>query len=208
MVRIIRKFTQTPKLLLDGHIVSFSSKYTGETERFAGRYFIVDNPQQVAYTRYYTLPDADYKDIDLSNASTGKENLYPDSVDEIYEILLSFRQGDYLVYPIMPSPDRYFYKLGYAGMIPDRTNATKMYLGAWKYEDSPFYDPMIRLTFVKDLTPMILRTYIDSTDDYEKVTMRFLINRCTIRELKDPTPEERSIARHVYYYTELKKEST
>jgi len=205
---MIRKFMKTPSLLLDSHIVVFSSKFTGETERFASKYFVVENPAQVSYDRWYILPNADFLDIDLANAATGKENIYPDAVDELCEVLLGFNDGQYLVYPIMPSPDRYFYKLGYSGMIPDRAHANRRYLGAWKPVDSPYIEPMIRLTFVKDLTPMLLRTYIDSTDDYEKVVMRYVINRCTIRELKTPTSEQKAVARHIYYYTELKKETT
>ena len=206
---MIRLFTQTPNLLLEGHVVHFSEGYaTGETERFADNYYKVTNPQQISYDRHYILPSADYADIALSNASTGTENLYPHSVDEMYEILFGF-SGKSLVYPIIPSPDRHFQKLGYTGMIPDRTNTTLRYLGSYKEHDSPYDEPKLRLTFVKDLDPMLLRTYIDAALDasypQEKVVFGFLINRCTIVKLGAPTPDQKTKARRILHYTELKK---
>ena len=204
---MIRLFTDTPKLLLNEHIVHFSDKYrTGETERYANQYFKVTNPQQVSYDRYYILYQNDYVDVDLHNASSGTENLYPESVDEMYEILLGI-EGDSLIYPIIPSPDRHFEKLGYTGMIPDSSSTTKRYLGCYKPEDSPYETPRLRLTFVKNLDPMILRTYIDSPKSYEKVTFRFIINRCTIKKLDRPSPDQMSIARKILHYSELKKGS-
>jgi len=206
---MIRLFTQTPNLLLEGHIVHFSEGYrTGETVPFADNYFQVTNPQQISFDRYYILPSADYKDVDLSNANTGAENLYPNSVDELYEVLFGF-MGKTLVYPIIPSPDRHFQKLGYTGMIPAMTDTTKRYLGCYKEHDTPYNEPKLRLTFVKNLDPMLLRTYIDAALDasypQEKVIFGFLINRCTIVKLDAPTPDQKMKARRILHYTELKK---
>ena len=204
---MIQLFTETPKLLLNNYIVHFSEKYrTGETERFANQYFLVTDPQQVSYDRYYILYQNDYLDIDLHNASSGTENIYPDSVEEIYEVLMGI-EGDVLTYPIIPSPDRHFEKLGYTGMIPDSSDTTKRYLGCYKPEDSPYETMKLRLTFVKNLDSMILRTYIDSAKAYEKVILRFLINRCRIIKLEHPTSEQMSIARKILHYSELKKGS-
>lgn len=207
MVKIIRLFTKTPSLLLNSHIVHFSEKYrTGETDRYANQYFMVTDPQQVSYDRYYILYQNDYVDIDLHNASSGTENIYPEAVDELYEVLLGI-EGDVLTYPIIPSPDRHFQKLGYTGMIPDSSDDTKRYLGCYKESDIPYESLRLRLTFVKNLDPMILRIYIDSPKDYEKAVIRFLINRCRIKKLERPTPEQMSIARKILHYSELKKGS-
>ena len=204
---MIRLFTDTPKLLLNDHIVHFSEKYrTGETERYANHYFRVTNPQQISYDRYYILYQNDYIDVDLHNASSGTENLYPDSVDEMYEVLMGI-EGDSLTYPIIPSPDRHFEKLGYTSMIPDSSDDTKRYLGCYKPEDSPYLTPRLRFTFVKNLDPMLLRTYIDSAKAYEKVTFRYIINRCTIKKVDHPSHEQMSIARKILHYSELKKGS-
>lgn len=206
---MIRLFTQTPNLLLQGHIVHFSEGYrTGETEKFADHYYSIQNPQQISYDRYYILPSTDFLDVDLSNATTGTENLYPHSVDELYEILFGF-SGKALVFPIIPSPDRHFQKLGYTGMIPDRTDTTLRYLGCYKEHDTPYGEAKLRFTFVKNLDPMLLRTYIDAAVDalfpQEKVIFGFLINRCTIVKLDAPTPDQKMKARRILHYTELKK---
>lgn len=205
---MIRLFTKTPSLLLDSHIVHFSKEYNrGETAKFAGNYYKITNPQQVSYDRNFILPRADFLDVDLHNASTGTINLYPDSVDEIYEVLFGF-EGKAMIYPIIPSPDRHFQKLGYPSMIPNRADATLRYLGGYKENDTPYDEKKLRLTFVKDLDPMLLRIYIDAAADalfpHEKVIFGFLVNRCTIEKIV-PTPEERSKARNVLHYTELKK---
>lgn len=209
MVQIIRLFTETPRLLQHGHIVRFSEKFdVGEVAKYAGNYYRVSDPQQISYDRWFILPNGpdnsdDYKDVDLSNASSGTENIYPHDVNEIYEVLFGFT-GDALIYPIIPTPDRHFQKLGYTGMLPDVTSATKRYLGSYKEKDTPYETPRLRLMLVKDIDAMILRIYADAGKDYEKVVFGFLINRCRIFQIT-PTPEQRTVAREILHYSELKK---
>ena len=213
MVRIIKLFVDTPRLLQEKHIVKFSEVFKrGDTADFAGNYYRISNTQQVSFDRHWILPSGsnppaggttnDYKDVTLSNAASGKENLYPDTGSELYEVLVGF-EGDVLVFPQIPG-SRYFYKLGYSDMLPDVTSTTKRYIGPWRAVDSPYYTPRLRFTFIHKLTPLKLRLYCDSADQYDKIIIRFLINRCNIQEIK-PTSEEVSKARLIKYYTELSK---
>lgn len=208
---MIKLFTDVPRLLQERHIIHFSPEFRkGDTKDFAGKYYRINNTQQVSFDRHWILPSAinppaggtanDYKDIILSNAASGKENIYPDVEGEMYEILVGFEEG-VLVYPQIPG-SRYFYKLSYSDMLPDPSNTTKRYIGPWKATDSPYYAPRLRLTFIYKLTPLKLRLYVDSADQYEKVIIRFLVNRCNIEQIT-PTPEEVSKARLVKYYSEL-----
>jgi hypothetical protein len=210
---MIRTFNHTPSLLLDGHIIHVSAKFaSGNTAQFADKYYVIDNPQQVPYDRWYVLPTADYRDVDLSNGTgTWQESIMPYEVSEINEVLFCFSGHQTLVYPMVPSA-RYFQKLSYSGMSPLPTNTTLRYLGCWKETDC-YYDQndpknttmFVRMMFLKDIEPVILRTYIDSENTFEKVVMHFLINRCTIKSLPNPTAEEKRVARKILHWSELKK---
>ena len=210
---MIKLFTETPRLLQEKHIVYFSKEFRkGDTADFADKYYRISNTQQVSFDRHWILPSGsnppaggtsnDYKDITLSNAASGKENIYPDTEGELYEILVGI-EGNVLIYPQIPG-SRYFYKLAYSDMLPDPSNTTKRYVGPWKAIDSPYYNPKLRLTFIYKLTPLKLRLYVDSADQYDKVILRFLINRCNIEQIK-PTADEVLKSRLVKYYSELSK---
>jgi len=197
---------KAPSLLLDGYIIQFGDGYnTGEVAKFGGRYYKVKNPQQVRYTRYYIIPDSDYIDVNLSNASSGTENLYPYQANELNEILLGIEADGTIVYPIIPAPDRYFQQLGYTGMIPSITDSTKRYLGCLTQDDTTKDNMRFRMCFVKDEDPMVLRCYVDSGQSYEKILLHFLVNRCTISKLDVPTESQKAKARRILRYSELKK---
>jgi len=197
---------KTPPLLLDGHVVHFSAGFnTGEVARYGDKFFRITNPQQVKFERYYIIPDADYVDVTLNNSASGSENIYPYQLDELNEILIGIEADDTLVYPIMPSPDRYVQQLAYTGMVPSVSDTTKRYLGCLTELDSPFDEMKFRVCFVKDEVPMVLRLYVDSGEAYEKVRLQFLVNRCTLKDLEYPTTEQKSRARKILRYTEIKK---
>jgi hypothetical protein len=197
---------RTPPLLLDGHIVHFSKEYsTGEVVIYGDKYYRVSNPQQVKFVRYYIIPDADYVDVTLSNAASGTENIYPYQANELNEILIGIEGDSVLMYPIMPSPDRYMQELGYTGMSPSVGDTTKMYLGCLTEVDSPVKEKKFRVCFVKDEVPMVLRLYIDSGEAYEKVMLHFLVNRCSLQHLTVPTEDQKKVARRILRYSEIKK---
>jgi len=210
---MIRTFGEQPKLLLDGHIIHISSKFkSGNTAQFADKYYEILNPQQVSYDRWWILPTADYRNVDLSNGTgTWQESIMPYEVQEINEVLFGFSGKDTLVYPMVPS-DRYFQKLSYTGMSPLTSSTTLRYLGCWKECDC-YYDQEdpentslnVRMMFLKDVEPLILRTYIDSAAAHEKVIFHFMINRCTIKQIVSPAPSDKSKAREILHWSELKK---
>ena len=197
---------KTPPLLLDGHVVQFSEGFnTGEVARYGNKFFKIANPQQVKFERYYIIPDADYVDVTLNNSASGSENIYPYQLDELNEILIGIEADSTLMFPIMPSPDRYVQQLAYTGMVPSVSDTTKRHLGCLTEKDSPFDEMKFRVCFVKDEVPMVLRLYVDSGEAYEKIRLQFLVNRCTLKDLTAPTQEQKSRARKILRHTEIKK---
>ena len=203
----VRLFSdKTPSLLLDGFFVHFSVGYnTGEVAQYGNKYYRIANPQQVIFTRYYIIPQNDYKDITLSNSSSGSENIYPYQYDELNEVLIGIECENVLVYPIMPSPDRYMNELAYTSMIPSPSDTTRRYLGCYTQKDSPKDEMKFRMCFVKDEVPAVLRLYVDSGEAYEKVMLHFLVNRCTLQKLDAPSEEQKARARTILRYSEIKK---
>jgi len=199
---------KTPPLLLDGHVVHFSEGFnTGEVARYGDKFFRITNPQQVKFERYFIIPEAndDYVDVTLNNSASGSENIYPYQADELNEILIGIESDAVLVYPIMPSPDRYVQQLAYTGMVPSVTDATRKYLGCLTEIDTPFDEMKFRVCFVKDEVPMVLRLHINSGEAYDKVRLQFLVNRCTLKDLEFPTDTQKSRARKILRYSEIKK---
>ncbi len=89
-------------------------------------------------------------------------------------------------------------------MVPDVTSATRKYLGARKPEDSPYDDKRIFFYAVKDLEPLILRAYVDTGIDFEKVIIGLLVNKCYLKHIPSPTAEQMRLAKKIAYYTELR----
>lgn len=209
---MIRQFTYGPKFLQDGHIVYFSPAFdVAKVREYAGKYFMISEPQVVSYDRSYIIPRTNYVDIDLHNSAT-TESIYPYHGMELSEVLMAYRGQNMLIYPIIPPPDWYMNKLGYTGKIPRITDTDLRYLGCYKEADS-YYDEeepeetvmKIRFMFLPDLVALVLRAYNDSASAHEKLVIHFLINRCSLEELPSPTEEQKRVARQVLYYTELKK---
>jgi len=191
-----------PKLLQLGHYVKFTSEWPDTLPNVKGKFFQIDKVNQVSYDLYYTLPTNDFRDVDLSNQAGG-ENLYPENTRTLYEVLLGFKPGNYMVSFQIPAGEQ-ARRLDQAGMIPNVTSATLKYLGASKPEDSPYEDKRIFMYFIKDLEPMILRTFVDTGCDYEKCVFGLTVNKCHLKEKQSPTPEQWAKAKELLYYTELR----
>ncbi|GAI61987.1 unnamed protein product [marine sediment metagenome] len=73
-----------------------------------------------------------------------------------------------------------------------------------KNEDSPYEDKRILLYFVKDLEPLIARTFVDTGCDFEKCVFGITVNKCYLEEMKAPTSEQLARAKEILYYTELR----
>jgi hypothetical protein len=89
-------------------------------------------------------------------------------------------------------------------MLPDITNAKRLYLGAFKPSDSPYEDPQIRAYFVRKFTPLIMRVYVHSGVDYEKVVVGLTVNRCKLTEITSPSDDQKAKAKVIRYYDEFR----
>jgi len=198
-----------PKLLQDGFFVRFTDAWPLTLPHVKGKSFQVERTNEVPYDLSYIIPAGDYRDVDLSNA-TGGENIYPENTRTLYEVALGFKPGNYLVHFYIPAGE-YVHRLEQSGMVPNVASATLRYLGASKPEDSPYDDKRIFMYFVKDLEPLILRTFVDTGmpaavggADHEKCIFGLTVNKCYLKQIISPTPEQRDRAKEIPYYTELR----
>lgn len=192
-----------PKLIQEGYLVKFTEAWPSTMTTVRGKTFRVEATNQVPYPRGYIIPTGDYRDVDLSNGDgTFQESFYPTRSQSLFEVSLGLRPGNYVVQFYIPAT-RSIHYLEYAGMTPDVTSATKVYLGARKPEDSPPDDPRIKFYLVKDLEPLILRVFVLPGVDYDKCTLDFIVNKCDMRAI-EPTEEQKLKAKVIRYYTELK----
>jgi len=190
-----------PKLLQEGFFVRFTDQWPLTLPHVKGKTFQIEKTNQVPYDITRIIPGGNYTDIDLSNA-TGGENIYPENTKTLYETILGFKPGNYLVHFYIPSGE-YVHRLEQAGMVPNVASATLRYLGARKPEDSPYDDKRIFMYSVKDLEPLILRLLVDNGVLWEKMVLGLVVNKCYLKEIT-PTPEQLARAKKIDYYTELR----
>ncbi|MBA7675155.1 hypothetical protein ES703_83385 [subsurface metagenome] len=191
-----------PKLLQEGYFVKFTDAWPAEHGAVRGKLFQIAETNQVPYDVFHTLPGNDYRDVDLSNAAGG-ENLYPENIATLYEVLLGFKPGNYLTQFFIPAGEA-LSRLEQASMNPSPTHATRRYLGARKPADSPYDDKRIFMYFVRDLEPLILRLLVDTGIDFEKCILGFLINKCRLSHIATPTPDQVRLAKTLRFYSELR----
>jgi len=196
-VEIYENVYPRPKVLLPGHNVQFSNKFPDSLDFVKGKTFKITSTIQVSYELSWMLPALHYKDINLSNENAG-EKLYPEAGDELYEMLLGFKPGNYFTQIYFPT-DMPVYKLGYYTMVPLISDAALKYLGAIKPEDSPADDPILKLFTVFKLNPFIFRISVDNGIDYEKMTWKILINKCKLAEFSPPAG---ATVKYIPYITE------
>jgi len=158
-----------------------------------GKFFEITRSVVVPYSLSYILPNNDYKDIDLSNATSGVK-LYPETEGRVYEMLVGFKPGNYHCILYIPST-RALLGLGYSNMVPDVTDADKRYLAAIKPEDSPAEDPTVKLWAIKEYDAWNLRLFVLDGVGYEKVVVELKIAKHDIKELPEP-PENFTLIKH------------
>jgi len=190
-----------PKLLQEGYYVRFTDQWPLTLPHVKGKFFQVEKTNQVPYDITRIIPGGNYTDIDLSNA-TGGENIYPENTKTLYETILGFKPGNYLVHFYIPAGE-YVHRLEQAGMVPNVASATLRYLGARKPEDSPYDDKRIFMYSVKDLEPLILRLLVDNGVLWEKMVLGIVVNKCYLKQIT-PTAEQLARAKKIDYYTELR----
>jgi len=194
--------TGVPKLLQEGYYVRFTDAWPAEISPVRGKFFQIAETNEVPYDVFHTLPTNDYRDVDLSN-SAGGENLYPENIATLYEVLLGFKPGNYLTQFFIPASEA-LSRLEAPSMNPSPTSATLRYLGARKPEDSPYDDKRIFMYFVKNVEPLILRVLVDTGIDFEKCVLGFTINKCRLSQVAVPTAEQMRLAKVIRYYSELR----
>ena len=190
-----------PKILQEGFFVRFTDQWPLTLPHIKGKTFQVERTNQVPYDLSYIIPSNDFRDVDLSNA-TGGENIYPENTKTLYQILLGFKPGNYLVHFYIPAGE-YVHRLEQSGMVPNVVSPTRRYLGARKPEDSPYDDKRIFIYSVKDLEPLILQVFVDNGVDFEKCVLGLLVNKCYLKEIT-PTAEQSAKALKIQYYSELR----
>jgi len=193
-----------PKTLQEGYLVTFSSDWPSTHVAIREKTFRIDAVNQVPYDLSYIIPTGDFRDVDFANGSgTFKENIYPENQNSLFEVLLGFKPGNFVSHWYIPA-GKSVHNLEYAQMYPDLTNAKRKYLGARQPKDSPYDDPRIKLYFVKDLAPMIMRLYVLPGVDFEKVVTGLTVNKCQMREITIPTEDQKLKAKVIRYYDYLR----
>ncbi|GAI08121.1 unnamed protein product, partial [marine sediment metagenome] len=186
-------------ILLVNHWVKFSNRFPDTLDHVKGKAARILKQQQVSYELSWIIKEDCYKDINLSNEDAG-EKLYPDVADNLYEVLIGFKPGNYLCHVFFPA-DYPIYRLDYPDMSPLISSDAYKYLGAIKPSDSPVDNPTFRLYLVFRLKPVILRLYADDGVDYEKISLQFSINRCL---MSFETPPPQITPKPILYLDEIK----
>jgi len=191
-----------PKLLQKGFFVKFTDEWPDTLPHVKGKFFKIARVNEVNQDLSYILPSNDFRDLDFSN-QTGGVNLYPENTRTLYEVALGFKKGNYQVQFYIPAGE-FVSRLEQAGMVPDVTVAARKYLGAFKPEDSPYEDKRILLYFVKDLEPLIARTFVDTGCDFCKCVFGITVNKCYLEEMRTPTSEQLARSKEILYYSQLR----
>lgn len=191
-----------PKLLQEGYFVRFPDNWPAELSNIRGKTFQVNVTNQVPYDLSYIIPSDDYRDVDLSNAASG-ENLYPENINTLYEVVIGFKPGNYMTHIYVPAGEAVS-RLEQASMNPSVASATLRYLGAIKPSDSPYDDKRLFLYFIKNVEPMIFRLFVDTGQDFEKCVLGITVNKCRLAQLASPTPDQQRLAKVIKYYSELR----
>jgi len=194
-----------PKTLQENFFVRFTDQWPDTLSDVKGKLFQIEKTNQVPYDLSYIIASGGYYDVDMSNA-TGGENIYPQNTKTLYETLIGFKPGNYLVHFYIPAGE-YMHRLEQSSMVPSTTpplHSTRRYLGARKPEDSPYDDKRLFTYSVKDLEPLILRLLVDTGVGYEKCILGLLVNKCYLKHIPSPTAEQIARSKVIEYYSELK----
>lgn len=198
-VETIERIKPAVRVVLPDWWLKFSNNFPDTLDHVKGKTVRVLKQQQVKYPLSLTIKEACYKDVNLSNDDAG-EKLYPDVADNLYEVLVGFKPGNYFCHVYFPA-EYPLYRLDYPDMSPLISSDSLKYLGAIKPEDSPVDNPIFKLYLVFKLKPIILRLYADDGIDYEKMGLEFTINRCLMQE-GVPPPEVKP--KPIQYLDEIK----
>lgn len=191
-----------PKLLQEGFLVRFTQVWPETLSFVSGKTFEIQKTNVVPYDLHYIIPGNDFRDVDISNQAGG-ENLYPTSTKTLYQMAVGFKPANALCILYIPAGE-YAKRLEQASMVNNLTLPTLRYLGAIKPEDSPYDDKRLFIYSVYHLEPLIMRLYVDAGVLFDKVVLGLDINKCYLKELPRPTPEQLAKAKVIQYYSETR----
>lgn len=202
---------EVPNLLKTGHIVHFGE---GWPEAKAKKYFRVERANQLMYDVHRIVAPGNatsgasgtavsIQDISFEAPSTGSVSdaylsLLPVKDITMYELLLGFK-GLGLVYPRYAN--RYQQQLETSLVLPTPTSDALAWMGFFDSQQSPWYAPKVRMYTVKDQEPPHMYLYNPYQDD-EKVVVRFVVNKCKLVSVVQPTEQDKKVARELTYYTQ------
>jgi len=207
-----------PALLQKNYIVKFSNNWPSTlpvTRQIAdvtqGKYFKIIQTNQVPYDLDYIIPANDFRDVDFSNTLTNFNiNLYPNSGNTLYEIQLGFKQSNFLAHFMIPAGE-FLSRLEQASMIPNTVDARLRYLGARKWQDSPYDNKSIYIYTIMNMDALIMRLFVDSgfgvaalATDFEKVITGIIVNKCKLVEIVTPNEYQEKVAKEIPYYTDIR----
>lgn len=199
---MIKLFTETPELLLPRQYVKFTGADFTDYIR-EGDTFRVVRTQQIVYEQAVIIPASDYTQLDLSSETTTSLGLYPTSTNTLYEILVGLKGGkDILMYLQIPA-GKFFARLEKPTLFPNPATAQLRYIGFIDVETTPVDKPKLRIHTVKDLEPIIAVIYNDGSD-YEKLVMKFIINRCQLERLSPEEAAKVEVYREIQHYEALR----
>jgi hypothetical protein len=193
-----------PRMLEEGYLVYFPTTWPSTYNNVRGQMFQVSVAKQIPYDIPYIIPGGDYRDVDFSNGGgTFQENLYPENDVTLEQIGVSFKEGDFLAEFFIPANTTYDY-LEYAGMTPTLTDPKLIYLGAYRWQDSPYKDPQFFFYAIHKLTPLIMRLYAEKNVDFAHIMTGLIVNKMLLSPIPNPTQAQQTQAKVIHYYDELK----
>ena len=196
----VELLTETPALLREGHYIFFDGGWPEGTGKNR-KWFQVERAQQIKLDIPRIVSAGSSIDLDFSAPAGGgigdlNLSLLPTNSDTLYEMLLGMK-GLHSCYPMYNNS--YYQKLEVTNVAPDTGDRNLRYLGSYDALDSPFDAPRLREHVVKDQQPPVLRLYNDETLD-EALIIRFIINRCRLVAVSQPSEETRRVARVAKYH--------
>ena len=198
--------TDAPQLLRDGHVVFFDDQWPEGTQK-NNKWFEVISQYKVRYEVARNIASGVPIDLSFASVSAGIDNtnlaLLPTNTDTLYEILFGFKTSSILVYPFFNSS--FLHNLEAENVTPTVTDDQLRYLGFWEPEDSPFEEPRIRDHLVYYQQAPMLRLYNDESDLADRIVFRFIVNRCTLKEIQPPRDQTADRARRPQYLTESRR---
>lgn len=192
-------------LLHKGSWVKFSDAWTTDQFEWAsGKLFFVNNePLLVRYPISRIIPGNDYIDLDLSNqtiptaTNPGTQQLYPANGKVLYQMAVGMKKGNYFIDTYIPA-QKPVYALPSTYLTAPVYTDSRRYLGAKVPKDSPASAPLWFFYSIMNMTPIVLRVFMDVGVNFDKAVLEFNINKCKLTLIPAPAPTAPKTAAAAY----------